>query len=430
MKDIISATFAPSPQAYVRRSPASPGRLWCACVLLLVALPGLAAAQTLPTGPVTTAGGRLTISGEGAASVSPDDEAYFDYSDYNYNLLRQMRLDGTAAFRLGSHVSLLGDLRLEGPIGEGQWTLRPYALFARVRPWSRRAFDIQAGLIPPVFGAFTRRSYGADNPLIGFPLGYQYITSLRSDALPASADDLLRRRGQGWRVSYPVGSVYADHGVPLVDGLHYQTGVEMHAGSNPLDASVAFTAGSLSAPGRSEAGPGVQISGRVAYHPVPGLVLGVSGAQGGFVARSVTDVLGAAANATSNDQRVLGFDAEYSRGYWLVRTEGIVSSWDLPSLQRPFLNGPLRAYALALEGRYRLRPGLYAAARVDRLDFSEITGTAGTLPWDAPVRRVEVGGGYSLQRNVLVKIAYQYNWRDTALTRTSGLASAQILFWF
>jgi hypothetical protein len=430
MKNIIPAKPAPPPWALVRRPPTSPVGLWCALVLLLVALPGFAAAQTLPTGPVTTAGGRLTIGGEAAAAVSPADEGYFDYSDYNYNLLRQMRVDGTAAFRLGSRVSLLGDLRLEGPIGEGQWTLRPYAAFARVRPWSRRAFDIQAGLIPPVFGAFSRRSYGADNPLIGFPLGYQYLTSLRPDALPASADDLLRMRGRGWLVNYPVGSAYADHGVPLVDGLHYQTGVEVHAGTGPIDASTAFTAGSLSVPGRSEAGPGVQISGRVAYHPVPGLVLGVSGARGGFVTRSVTDALGGAATNSSNDQRALGFDAEYSRGYWLVRTEGIVSSWHVPSLQAPFLNGPLRAFALALEGRYRLRPGLYAAARIDRLDFSEITGSAGALPWDAPVRRAEIGGGYSLQRNVLVKIAYQYNWLDTVLERTSGLVSAQILFWF
>ena len=33
----------------------------------------------------------------------------------------------------------------------------------------RVPFDIQAGRIPPVFGVFARRSYGADNPLIGYP---------------------------------------------------------------------------------------------------------------------------------------------------------------------------------------------------------------------------------------------------------------------
>ena len=46
---------------------------------------------------------------------------------------------------------------------------RLYALYLRVRPLAGRAFDLQAGQIPPVFGAFPRAGYGADNPLIGDP---------------------------------------------------------------------------------------------------------------------------------------------------------------------------------------------------------------------------------------------------------------------
>ena len=40
------------------------------------------------------------------------------------------------------------------------------------------------------FGAFARRTYANDNPLIGYPLAYQYLTSLRPDAVPATADAL------------------------------------------------------------------------------------------------------------------------------------------------------------------------------------------------------------------------------------------------
>jgi hypothetical protein len=46
------------------------------------------------------------------------------------------------------------------------------------------------------------------------------------------------------------------------------------------------------------------------------------------------------------------------------------------------------------------------------------------------VRRIEAGGGYSLSRNVLVKMVYQYNWRRGVTETTAGLASAQLLFWF
>jgi len=36
-----------------------------------------------------------------------------------------------------------------------------------------------------VIGAFARQAYGRDNLVIGTPLAYQYLTSLRPDALPA-----------------------------------------------------------------------------------------------------------------------------------------------------------------------------------------------------------------------------------------------------
>jgi hypothetical protein len=92
----------------------------------------------------------------------------------------------------------------------------------------------------------------------------------------------------------------------------------------------------------------------------------------------------------------------------------------------------LSALSTSFEGRYKLRPGLYVAARFDHLGFSEITGaTAGTLPWDAPVTRVEVGGGYSIQRNLLLKLSYQRNTRDGGLLlRMANLGAAQLVFWF
>ena len=103
--------------------------------------------------------------------------------------------------------------------------VRTYALYVRVRPWKKVPFDIQAGRIPPVFGVFGRHSYGADNPLIGYPLAYQYLTSLRPDAIPATADDLLSMRARGWQASYPVGSQVPSPGVPLVTAYRWDTGV-------------------------------------------------------------------------------------------------------------------------------------------------------------------------------------------------------------
>jgi hypothetical protein len=52
------------------------------------------------------------------------------------------------------------------------------------------------------------------------------------------------------------------------------------------------------------------------------------------------------------------------------------------------------------------------------------------MSWDAPVTGGEVGGGYSLQRNLLLKLSYQYNARDAGEVRTLGLLAGQLHFWF
>jgi len=121
---------------------------------------------------------------------------------------------------------------------------------------------------------------------------------------------------------------------------------------------------------------------------------------------------------------------EYSRDYYLLRAETVISRWTLPLVHTPLLDVPLTAASVSVEGRYKVSPGLYVAARGDHLGFSDITGTNGTASWEAPVTRLEIGGGYSIQRNLLVKVAYQHNSRDGGRIRQSNLGAAQLVFWF
>ena len=104
-------------------------------------------------------------------------------------------------WRVAQRFSILGEARSEN--GDG---VEVPAFYGRWQPWARHDLTVQAGGIPPVIGAFPRRAYGRDNVVIGSPLAYQYLTSLRPDALPATVDDLLRMRGRGWQPSYPIGS--------------------------------------------------------------------------------------------------------------------------------------------------------------------------------------------------------------------------------
>lgn len=386
-----------------------------------------AAAQTLPSAPIVLGDGHLTISGGVSAALAPEDSRFFDYTDYERSALRLFRLDLTAALTAGRHVAVLGELfseNLDAP--------QAYALYLRVRPWASRAFDIQAGRVPPTFGAFSRRTYASDNLLIGYPLAYQYLTSIRPDALPASADDLLRMRGRGWRSSFPIGRAGADRGVPLVSAFRWDTGVQLHAENAIVDGTVSLTSGTLSNPLFHDGNGGKQLAGRVAYHPVAGLIVGASAARGAFASDAAArGALGpGASGGDASTQTAWGGDVEYSRGYYLVRVETVFSRWTMPRVRAPFIDGPLGARATSIEGRYKIMPGLYAAARFDHLGFSTITGSTRRATWDAPVTRIEIGGGYSLQRNLMLKISYQYNRRDGGRLPGERLAASQLVFWF
>jgi hypothetical protein len=394
---------------------------WLALTLLM---------QALPAGPIEVAHGTVTVTGEVTATVgSRDEEAYFNYTDYEHNALRMFRLSLAGMWRPNSRLAFLTEVRsedLEQPIA--------YALYVRVRPFRDRPFDIQAGRIPPVFGTFGRRSYAIDNPLIGVPLPYQYLTSLRPDAVPASADDLLLMRARGWRASYPVGNQEPAPGVPLVSAYRWDTGIETSYTGARVEAAFAVTSGTLSNPRVQDDNDGRQWSARAAWKPVVGLIVGVSGARGAFVDRAIVDAYEPLLGPRDYTQDAWGVDGEYSRGYWLVRGEAIRTRWTIPKINTPFIEDPLAANAAYIETRYRIGPRLFVAARGDRLSFSTITGQrvfgGEPTPWEAPVTRLEGGGGVYLQRNLTFRAIVQHDWRDGGRVRSRTYVSGQLSYWF
>jgi hypothetical protein len=381
--------------------------------------------QTLPSGPIALAGGRVTIGGDVSASIGPEDPGFFNYTDYEHSALRLLRVDLTASVKAGDHFAVLGEIRSEN-VGAP----RVYGLYLRIRPWIDHMFDVQVGVVPPTFGAFARRTYAADNPLIGYPLAYQYLTPLRPDAVPANADELLRMRGRGWLSSYSIGNLTPDRGVPIASAFRWDTGVQVHAANDFMDATASVTNGTISNPLFSDDNSGKQLAGRVAVHPTAGLIVGASAARGPFVSDSAARAAVGNGHDGEFTQTAWGGDIEYSRQYYLVRFETILSEWKVPAVRAPVIDLPLRALATYVEGRYKIRPGLYAAARVDHLGFNQITGTLTRATWDAPVTRIEIGGGYSLQRNLIFKLSYQHNTRDSSRVPMLNLTAAQIVYWF
>jgi hypothetical protein len=398
-------------------------RVRVALAVVLVLVPRVLWAQ-LPTEPVSLGDGRVVFGADVTATFASSDPGFFNYTDYEYSALRNLRVGVTAEVRATSRLQVLAEMRMDhGDV------LQPFALFVRFRPWPARRFDIQAGRIPPTFGAFGRSAYGTANLLIGTPLAYQYLTSLRPDALPASTADLVRMRGRGWLSSFPVGNTTADRGLPFVNSVRWDTGLQVHGVNGVVEWTGAVTTGSLSNPRVDDDNDGRQVAGRVVVRPHASLAVGTSIARGAFLSRSLQPALNQRP-VEDGVQRAVGLDAEYAQGRFLGRSEVLWSRWTLPVPSTDQADLSLGATSVLVEGRYRVLPGVQIAARAERLGFERIPTSDGLESWEAPVRRFEIGAAYSIIRNVAVKGSWQRNLRDGGRIIDDSLWAGQIVYWF
>jgi hypothetical protein len=397
--------------------------LWL--VVFLAGTAMSASAQVLPDEPISLAGGHVVFGAEVTATMAPPDPGFFNYTSYEYSALRNLRFSVSGELRANDRLQVLGEVRLD----QGR-VFEAYGLFVRLRPFPSRRFDIQAGRIPPTFGALSRTSYGSSNILIGQPLAYQDLTSIRPDVLPATADDLLRMRGRGWLSNFQVGNTAPAPGLPLVNTSRWDTGVQAHAVTGMVDWTGSITAGSLSDPRFRDNNGGRQVAGRVVVRPMAAVAVGVSASRGEWLNRALEDQVAGSATRDRMQQMAFGGDVEYSSGPFVVRGEAIRSMWQLPVFGSLRLTDPLVAISSMLEGRYKIAPGLYVALRGDRLDFSAIHAERGMVEWDAQTWRIETGVGYSLNRNILLKGSFQRNGRDGGRVRKDSLLAGQVVYWF
>jgi len=408
-----------------------PGRMRCppvrrlaAAACLAAAVPAVARAQPPQAGPPEAP--RLLIGGEIAASIAPqDDEAFFNYTDYDQDGLRLARFRLLGEWRAADVLRFVGELRLEN----GR-DVELAAWYLRWRPRRDWPLDVQAGRIPPVIGAFPRRAYGRDNAVTGAPLMYQYLTSLRTDAAPATADDLLRMRGRGWQPFFPIGSPAIGPGLALVSSTEWGTGAEAIWRAPRVEIAGAVTRGAPSEPAVFDDGAGVQWSGRAAVDLPGGARVGLSGARGRWLGRDVLRLL-PDESGRDGTQTVAGVDAEYGYGRWLVRAEWLRAGYALPLAAPAGAGLDLSAHSGYAEARWRPHPRWQVAARAEYLRFSHVAGQAfADGPWDAPVERLEAAVNYRVNRHLDVRAGWQQNWRDGGRIHRRGFPVVAVLYWF
>jgi hypothetical protein len=389
--------------------------------VLACALAAPAFAQVRPESSIWT---RLSFDVAASATLSPPDPgAFFSYTDYERDETRLARVRLLTDWRLRHDLAFVAEVRTANVDG-----LEGAAWYLRWQPFGRRDLTVQAGRIPPLVGAFPRRAYDRQNVVVGSPLAYQYLTSLRPDALPATTDDILRMRGRGWQPFYPIGSAASGPGIPLVSASRWDTGVEAHWTRGILEFAGALTLGSPAVPVIRETNDGRAYAARVAVAVPAGPTIGASAGAGAWVDRKATAALPPGAG-DDGGQRIAAIDAEYGTGRWLFRAEALRSRFEVPVASNRTA-AVLHAWSSFGEARYRWHPRWQIGGRVEQLGFSRLqsASTGAWTTWDAPVRRVEIAVASRLTRTLEVRVGWQQNWRDGGRLTRRGVPIVAVLY--
>jgi len=310
------------------------------------------------------------------------------------------------------------------------FNLNLYALSAVYRATSNEAVQIEAGKFLAPFGNFLPRRYASENPLIDYPLTYNYRTALSPFLLPRTNAALLSARGQGHQLHYanPANTLgkrreiqkIADHiptpnwGLKVVSREVYLTGAQWFGAiKRTVYYAVAVANGALSNPVDINDGNGVQFSARLRVTPVVGFDAGVSFSSAPYLNKSAVqeELKITGKNVERFRQSVFSADLAFSRGQAVLFAEILHNRW-----ATPFLSEPLDLWGSYVEAKYTIGPRLFVAGRWSQLKFAEIADASdfdgdGRLleSWDYDVSQVEIGFGYRVNRNAVIKATYELN---------------------
>jgi len=221
---------------------------------------------------------------------------------------------------------------------------------------------IQAGKMTLPVGNFSRRYLSSQNPLIGTPANY--------------------------RVAYPVGleltgSVGRFEGVAAVLDRPI-TDPEVLLDEDPSTAYRPLLGAALI--------------------PMVGMRLGAYYTQGPYLTDKWQSMIPGGADWKDFDERVAGFDLQFSRAHFELNGEFSKSRYEIPQDN----HGEGKNYYI--EPKYTWSPRWFTALRLERSHLPYVWPET-TIPWWISVKKVydaEVGVGFRVDPNLLLKASYRY----------------------
>lgn len=312
----------------------------------------------------------------------------------------------------GERLYFFGELRADRGAAPAQrgMQLRVEQLFARFTPGPALDLHFQAGKFISPFGNYPGRSHSNADPLIRPPLNYDYRTVMATTTFPRAAAGFMNWKNQPEQ--------FRSRGAPIVWAVPYQIGA-MAFGSF---GKAAYRLALMNSAPSSEPElwdkwfgdmPGPSLVAHVGYQLSPELRFGASLNNGPYLNPLLEDSL---PDAGEFDQQLLGFELTAARGLAEVRAELLLDRWEVPRLT----DAPIDV-SYYTELKYKLLPGLAAAARYGRIHFRD--------DWDYDISRWQIGGMYHLSRRIEARAEYMINRGGTRDPR-DNLFSLQAGFTF
>ena len=283
--------------------------------------------------------------------------------------LGRLQLWSAVQISPGLQIYALGEIETVNFSGERETESELEQFALRYSSQSSPYYFLEAGKILSPLSAYSNRHLSTQNPLIGQP--YVYITSYPLGIQAAGSS--------GW----------LDYRAAMLDLP------DINPSYIPIDPDSAL---------RPALGFGVT--------PFTGLRFGLSYTEGPYLNRHLGAYLPPGTGWRDFDQRILGFDFQFSRGYLELNGQLVISKYDVP-----FLNEGTDDTTYYVELKYTWTPRLYGAVRYEKNEAAFIRH-AGDLSWLAQSRKfrdVEIGLGYRFSPNTQLKLAYRHHhWRTEA----------------
>ena len=261
----------------------------------------------------------------------------------------------------------------------------------------KKNLNLKIGKIAHPFGTYAQRTYSNINPLISSPLIYSYHTSAREWLYPDNKVQIDNKR-----------TMSENQGLPIIYDVCWDTGIALFSSFDRVEYIIAVTNSTISSP-FANANKGKQIVGRLGVRPTFGLKIGTSYAYGPYLSSAEGPfTLPVPVKTEDFKQFAVGFDLEYSRGYFMLYAEYVKNKWDALIEEDRLENS-----SWYIEAKYKLTPRLYFAFRYDQMIFNKISdGKGNRVAWDYDLIKYEGGFGYKITKEIILKLvqrSYQFN---------------------